>query len=136
MNTRFFKLFSSIFLFLLAALLSLHFFLFSSPPKWVEQAENALASEDLVILAHFNHRRFYYLNELIPTLDFNFDHFLSELNIDVKPAVIEDLYQSPLLAQKLQHLVFGARLSSNDDLQYSWFLQGQFSWSQIKRSCL
>ncbi len=132
MNPRFFKLFSYIFLFLLTILLSLHFFLFSSPSKWVEQAENALASDDLVILAHLNHRRFYYLNELIPTLDFNFEQFLSELNIDVKPAIIEDLYQSPLLAQKLQHLVFGARLSQDDDLQYTWFLQGQFSWSQIR----
>ena len=109
----------------LATLASLHYWLNSPPPATVNQAEDALAREGVIILAHINNQR---INQIIDTV--GSDPQSLDLPVLQNNLFSALYYGESHFKKNLQQLVYSVNLA--DTPSFNLILQGQFDWLSIQ----
>lgn len=108
--------------------LFLIFWLKSPPPSTVDQAENAVATNNLILLSHINNER---INTIINSIG-------SDPNSLDIPLIKEDFFSSlyygqAQLKEKISHVTFGIQATDKMPINHL-ILQGSFQWQDIQAS--
>lgn len=116
---------SSLLILVIIILVMINFWLRSAPPASVNEAENAVATKDLIMLAHVNNRR---INSLMGTIGSDPKSLdIPMFNDDV---FSEFYYGVSELGKNTEQVIFS--INGDKKISYNLLMKGNFEWESIK----
>lgn len=116
---------SSLIIIIVTTVLLTHLWLYSTPSTSVNTAENAIATKDLIAIAHINNKRINSIMEMVGSDPQSLDLPIFDDNV-----FSELYYGENKLKENIEQVVMS--INGQQDVSHNLLLQGKFEWKTIQ----